>query len=167
MRTELHYYKSAARKAAFYFSRKNRINVLNIQKSEKGADDKMCFDYEDDRIQRENWSGEVSAIEVMDNSGQTIGLFAYWADDTKAKVTHADEEERTKALKENCARLGADASGYYLAQGNAGSWRLMKRNDSNLNYDRLVYEDPGCVDLNEDEETAAAFFAEYLAESNL
>ena len=31
----------------------------------------------------------------------------------------------------------------------------------------LVYDDSACEDLNEDKETAEAFFAEYLKEMNL
>lgn len=46
-------------------------------------------------------------------------------------------------------------NGYKVEQSISGYWRLMKDGE-------VIYDDPACEDLNEDEETARAFFNEYL-----
>lgn len=46
-------------------------------------------------------------------------------------------------------------NGYEVKQSISGYWRLMKDGD-------VIYDDSACEDLNEDKETAEAFFTEYL-----
>lgn len=46
-------------------------------------------------------------------------------------------------------------NGYEVKQSISGYWRLMKDGD-------VIFDDSACVDLNEDRETAEAFFIEYL-----
>ena len=48
-------------------------------------------------------------------------------------------------------------NGYSLEQSVGGSWRLMRD-------DVLIYDDPACEGLNEDESTAVAFFTGYFKE---
>ena len=50
-----------------------------------------------------------------------------------------------------------EENGYSLEQSIGGSWRLMRD-------DVLIYDDPACEDLNEDEATAVAFFTGYFKE---
>ena len=50
-----------------------------------------------------------------------------------------------------------EENGYSLEQSAGGSWRLMRD-------DVLIYDDPACEDLNEDEATAVAFFTGYFKE---
>lgn len=50
-----------------------------------------------------------------------------------------------------------EENGYSLEQSSGGSWRLMRN-------DVLIYDDPACEDLNEDEDTAVEFFTGYLNE---
>ena len=68
-------------------------------------------------------------------------------------------------LRECCQQIGVDAGNYYLEQGIAGSWRLMTVDEDG--YTDLVYEDPGCHDLNGSEEDAAALFAYLITEHGL
>lgn len=46
-------------------------------------------------------------------------------------------------------------NGYTVEQSISGYWRLMKDGE-------VIYDDSACEDLNEDKETARAFFNEYL-----
>ena len=48
-------------------------------------------------------------------------------------------------------------NGYSVEQSISGYWRLMKDGE-------VIYDDSACEELNEDKETAEAFFAEYLKE---
>ena len=48
-------------------------------------------------------------------------------------------------------------NGYTVTRSISGYWRLMRG-------DELIYDDSACEDLNGDEETATAFFIEYLNE---
>lgn len=48
-----------------------------------------------------------------------------------------------------------EENGYSVEQSISGYWRLMKDGE-------VVYDDSACEDLNEDKETAEAFFTEYL-----
>lgn len=48
-------------------------------------------------------------------------------------------------------------NGYSVDQSISGYWRLMKDGE-------VIYDDSACEELNEDKETAEAFFAEYLKE---
>ena len=48
-------------------------------------------------------------------------------------------------------------NGYSVEQSISGYWRLMKDGE-------VIYDDSACEDLNEDKETAEAFFIEYLKE---
>ena len=48
-------------------------------------------------------------------------------------------------------------NGYSVEQSISGYWRLMKDGE-------VIYEDSACEELNEDKETAEAFFVEYLKE---
>ena len=48
-------------------------------------------------------------------------------------------------------------NGYSVEQSISGYWRLMKDGE-------VIYDDSACEELNEDKETAEAFFAEYLQE---
>ena len=50
-----------------------------------------------------------------------------------------------------------EENGYSIEQSAGGSWRLMRD-------DVLIYDDPACEDLNEDEDTAVAFFTGYFKE---
>lgn len=50
-----------------------------------------------------------------------------------------------------------EENGYSLKQSLGGSWRLMRD-------DVLIYDDPACEDLNEDEDTAIEFFTGYFNE---
>ena len=49
-----------------------------IQKS--AADDRTKFDFEDDKMQRVLWSGEISAVQVYGCKEGHDGLFAWWDD---------------------------------------------------------------------------------------
>ena len=66
----------------------------------------------------------------------------------KEDINTLDYLKKSSILEEN---------GYSLEQSAGGSWRLMRD-------DVLIYEDPACEDLNEDEATAVAFFTGYLNE---
>lgn len=46
-------------------------------------------------------------------------------------------------------------NGYTVEQSISGYWRLMKNGN-------VIYDDSACEDLNEDKETAEAFFEDYL-----
>ena len=48
-------------------------------------------------------------------------------------------------------------NGYSVEQSISGYWRLMKDGE-------VIYDDSACEELNEDKETAEAFFAEYIKE---
>lgn len=48
-------------------------------------------------------------------------------------------------------------NGYSVEQSISGYWRLMKDGE-------VIYDDSACEELNEDKETAEAFFVEYLKE---
>ena len=48
-------------------------------------------------------------------------------------------------------------NGYSVEQSISGYWRLMKDGE-------VIYDDSACEYLNEDKETAEAFFIEYLKE---
>lgn len=48
-------------------------------------------------------------------------------------------------------------NGYSVEQSISGYWRLMKDGE-------VIYDDSACNELNEDKETAEAFFVEYLKE---
>ena len=50
-----------------------------------------------------------------------------------------------------------EENGYSIEQSAGESWRLMRD-------DVLIYDDPACEDLNEDEDTAVAFFTGYFKE---
>lgn len=50
-----------------------------------------------------------------------------------------------------------EEKGYQVVKSISGYWRLIKGED-------VIYDDSACEDLNEDEETARAFFEEYLQE---
>lgn len=66
----------------------------------------------------------------------------------KEDIVTLDDLSVSSILEEN---------GYSLEQSAGGSWRLMRD-------DVLIYDDPACEDLNEDEATAVAFFTEYFKE---
>lgn len=59
--------------------------------------------------------------------------------------------------KDNAVCSILEENGYSLEQSIGGSWRLMRD-------DVLIYDDPACEDLNEDEATAVAFFTGYFKE---
>ncbi len=48
-------------------------------------------------------------------------------------------------------------NGYSVEQSIGGYWRLMKDGE-------IIIDDSACEDVNEDKETAVAFFVEYLKE---
>ena len=48
-------------------------------------------------------------------------------------------------------------NGYSVEQSISGYWRLMKDGE-------VIIDDSACEDVNEDKETAVAFFVEYLKE---
>lgn len=48
-------------------------------------------------------------------------------------------------------------NGYSVEYSIRGYWRLMKDGE-------VIYDDSACKELNEDKETAEAFFVEYLKE---
>lgn len=48
-------------------------------------------------------------------------------------------------------------NGYSVEQSISGYWRLMKDGE-------VIYDDSVCKELNEDKETAEAFFVDYLKE---
>lgn len=48
-------------------------------------------------------------------------------------------------------------NGYSVEQSISGYWRLMKDGE-------VIYDDSDCKELNEDKETAEAFFVDYLKE---
>ena len=50
-----------------------------------------------------------------------------------------------------------EENGYSIEQSISGYWRLMKDG-------KVIYDDSACEELNEDKETAEAFFCEYLKE---
>ena len=66
----------------------------------------------------------------------------------KEDINTLDYLKKSSILEEN---------GYSIEQSVGGSWRLMRD-------DVLIYDDPACEDLNEDEATAVAFFTEYFKE---
>ena len=66
----------------------------------------------------------------------------------KEDIVTLDDLSVSSILEEN---------GYSLEQSAGGSWRLMRD-------DVLIYDDPSCEDLNEDEATAVAFFTGYFKE---
>ena len=66
----------------------------------------------------------------------------------KEDIVTLDDLKESSILEEN---------GYSLEQSVGGSWRLMRD-------DVLIYDDPACEDLNEDEDTAVAFFTGYFKE---
>lgn len=66
----------------------------------------------------------------------------------KEDIVTLDDLKASSILEEN---------GYSLEQSAGGSWILMID-------DVLIYDDPACEDLNEDEATAVAFFTGYFKE---
>lgn len=75
---------------------------------------------------------------------------------TKNIVTAKNTPEQSRRMCVNSISI-LEENGYSLEQNVGGSWRLMRD-------DVLIYDDPACEDLNEDEATAAAFFTEYFNE---
>ena len=51
-------------------------------------------------------------------------------------------------------------NGYTVEQSISGYWRLIKNGE-------VIYDDSACEDLNEDRETAEAFFTEFLKNSKV
>ena len=66
----------------------------------------------------------------------------------KEDIVTLDDLKKSSILEDN---------GYSLEQSVGESWRLMRD-------DVLIYDDPACEDLNEDEATAVAFFNGYFKE---
>ena len=66
----------------------------------------------------------------------------------KEDIVTLDNLKKSSILEDN---------GYSLEQSVGESWRLMRD-------DVLIYDDPACEDLNEDEDTAVAFFTGYFKE---
>ena len=66
----------------------------------------------------------------------------------KEDIVTLDDLKESSILEED---------GYSIEQSAGGSWRLMRD-------DVLIYDDPACEDLNEDEDTAVAFFTGYFKE---
>ena len=75
MKKELHYKRSDALESAG-----DMIGLWGGWWTEATADDSTKFDYEDERMQRICWSGELKAIRVSGCRNGMEGLFAWWED---------------------------------------------------------------------------------------
>ena len=75
MTRKLYYKKADAMKAA---KAHQREFGGDIQKS--STDHRTEFDFEDDKMQRMQWSGEICAVRVYGCKEGHDGLFAWWDD---------------------------------------------------------------------------------------
>lgn len=88
-----------------------------------------------------------------------IQTFAYLCSRFK-KTKHINQALRITVKREIMKKediVTLEENGYSLEQSVDGSWRLMRD-------DVLIYDDPACEDLNENEATAVEFFAGYFKE---
>lgn len=71
----LYFKKKDALKAA-----KDHLRIYGGYAINALADDSTNFDYEDERMKKMCWSGELNAVAVNDCSDGNDGLFAWWED---------------------------------------------------------------------------------------
>lgn len=80
MKKELYLAKSDAKKYAEMFA--EDIKSARVEESLYAvADDATSFDYIDRDMDNICWSGQLTGFEVIDESEEVIGVFAYWDDE--------------------------------------------------------------------------------------